>query len=114
MQQPIQQFILIDEGRTNYIKSKLSVSWAVLLMLIFVVFVSFGCSANNKKQIDYGKNEIADKFKLLNLIKYQPYTTVAELATIKAPIIIMGRDGELIKLSHIINIFDAKHFHIDV
>lgn len=51
--------------------------------------------------------ENTDKLKLLNLMKNQPHISVAELATIKTPVMIMSGDRDLIQLSHIIEIFNA-------
>ncbi|MEO6720867.1 MAG: alpha/beta hydrolase [Ferruginibacter sp.] len=52
-----------------------------------------------------GHKEIMTRLKLLRLMQYHPHITTAELASIKAPVIIMTGDRDLIQLSHIIEIF---------
>ena len=54
-----------------------------------------------------GHKEIAGKLKLLRLMQYHPHISAAELATIKAPVLMMTGDRDVIELSHITEIFRA-------
>jgi len=54
-----------------------------------------------------GFTTVAGKVKLLRLMQFHPHITPAELASIKAPVLILCGDRDLIQLSHIIEIFRA-------
>lgn len=59
--------------------------------------------------LNSGHNEIAGKLKLLRLMQFHPHISAADLASIKAPVMVMCGDRDLIQLPHIIEIFRAIH-----
>jgi len=54
-----------------------------------------------------GFNPLANKVKLLRLMQYHPHLSVGELSSIKAPVMLLCGDRDVIQLSHIIEIFRA-------
>jgi pimeloyl-ACP methyl ester carboxylesterase len=52
-----------------------------------------------------GHKEVAPRLKLLQLMQYHPHITTSDLSAIKAPVMIMCGDRDVIQLSHIIEIF---------
>lgn len=54
-----------------------------------------------------GFKNVANRVKLLRLMQYHPHISVAELASVKAPVMVMCGDRDVIQLSHIIEIFRA-------
>jgi len=54
-----------------------------------------------------GFKQIASKLKLLRLMQYHPHILETELAAIKAPVMMLCGDRDVIQLSHIIEIFRA-------
>ncbi|MBC7687613.1 MAG: alpha/beta hydrolase [Aquabacterium sp.] len=54
-----------------------------------------------------GHKEIANQFKLLRLMQFHPHISAAELGTIKAPVLVLTSDRDVIQLPHIIEIFRA-------
>ncbi|MCW3093011.1 MAG: alpha/beta hydrolase [Ferruginibacter sp.] len=54
-----------------------------------------------------GFKNVTGKVKLLRLMQYHPHITSEELAGIKAPVMVMCGDRDVIRLSHIIEIFRA-------
>ena len=54
-----------------------------------------------------GFKQVTRKLKLKRLMQYHPHISVAELAQIKAPVMVMSGDRDVIQLSHIIEIFRA-------
>lgn len=58
-----------------------------------------------KDSLKSGHKEVAGRLKLLQLMQYHPHITAADLAAIKAPVMIMCGDRDVIRLSHIIEIF---------
>lgn len=57
--------------------------------------------------IKMGNLQAANKLKLLRLMQYHPHITKVQLSTIKAPVLVMSGDRDVIRLSHIIEIFRA-------
>ena len=54
-----------------------------------------------------GNKKAINNLKLLRLMKYHPHITKEQLGTIKAPVLVMSGDRDVIRLSHIIEIFRA-------
>ncbi len=54
-----------------------------------------------------GFKNITNKAKLLRLMQYHPHILSAELSAIKAPVMLLCGDRDVIQLSHIIEIFRA-------
>lgn len=54
-----------------------------------------------------GNTRVLQRVKLLRLMKYHPHISTEELASIKAPVMVMCGDRDVIRLSHIIEIFRA-------
>lgn len=54
-----------------------------------------------------GFKNVANRVKLLRLMQYHPHILLAELASVKAPVMVMCGDRDVIQLSHIIEIFRA-------
>ncbi|MEO6550387.1 MAG: alpha/beta hydrolase [Ferruginibacter sp.] len=61
--------------------------------------------ARYEDSLKAGFKEVTSKLKLLRLMKYHPHITPEELASIKVPVMIMCGDRDVIRLSHIIEIF---------
>ena len=61
--------------------------------------------ASFEDSLKSGHKEIMGKLKLLRLMQYHPHITASNLAAIKAPVMIMCGDRDLIQLPHIIEIF---------
>jgi pimeloyl-ACP methyl ester carboxylesterase len=62
-------------------------------------------SANDSLQA--GSKTAVQKLKLLQLMQNHPHITNSDLAAIKAPVMVMCGDRDVIRLSHIIEIFRA-------
>lgn len=63
--------------------------------------------AKYEDSLKAGNKGVTRKLKLLRLMQYHPHISATELATIKAPVMVMCGDRDLIQLSHIIEIFRA-------
>ncbi len=61
--------------------------------------------AKYEDSLKAGFTAVAGKVKLLRLMQYHPHITPAELSSIKAPVLVLCGDRDLIQLSHIIEIF---------
>ena len=59
------------------------------------------------ESIKMGNKKAINNLKLLRLMKYHPHITKEQLGTIKAPVLVMSGDRDVIRLSHIIEIFRA-------
>jgi pimeloyl-ACP methyl ester carboxylesterase len=58
-----------------------------------------------RDSLQSGHKEVAGRLKLLRLMQYHPHITASDLAAIKAPVMVMCGDRDVIQLSHIIEIF---------
>ena len=63
--------------------------------------------AKYEDSLKAGFKTVLGRVKLLRLMQYHPHISTAELASIKAPVMIMCGDRDVIRLSHIIEIFRA-------
>lgn len=63
--------------------------------------------AKYEDSLKAGNTVINGKLKLLRLMRDEPHIMPSQLATIKAPVMIMTGDRDVIQLSHIIEIFRA-------
>ncbi|MEO6731869.1 MAG: alpha/beta hydrolase [Ferruginibacter sp.] len=54
-----------------------------------------------------GFKNVTSRVKLLRLMQYHPHISIEELASVKAPVMVMCGDRDVIQLSHIIEIFRA-------
>lgn len=64
-------------------------------------------SAGFLDSIRMGNQQAVNKLKLLRLMKYHPHIGKEQLSNIKAPVLVMSGDRDIIHLSHIIEIFRA-------
>jgi len=60
-----------------------------------------------KDSLKAGFKHLANKVKLLRLMQFHPHISSAELSSIKAPVMLLCGDRDVIQLSHIIEIFRA-------
>lgn len=60
-----------------------------------------------KKKYIAGEPGAEREFKLQRLMAYHPHISADELKNIKSPVLLISADRDLIRLSHIIEIFEA-------
>ncbi len=54
-----------------------------------------------------GQSKVTPALKLLRLMQYHPHIPATDLANIKAPVLLLSGDRDVIRLSHIVEIFSA-------
>jgi pimeloyl-ACP methyl ester carboxylesterase len=63
--------------------------------------------AKYEDSLKAGFKEVMRKVKLLRLMQYHPHISTSELGAIKSPVMVMCGDRDVVRLSHIIEIFRA-------
>ncbi len=63
--------------------------------------------ARYEDSLKAGFKEVIPQLKMLRMMQYHPHISTADLAAIKAPVMVMCGDRDVIRLSHIIEIFRA-------
>lgn len=61
--------------------------------------------ASTRDSIRMGNQRAVEKLKLLRLMQYHPHISMKDLNNIKVPVLVMSGDRDMIRLSHIIEIF---------